>query len=91
MQKSHQREKLRDAMQKYDILRFVAGYPLPPDLNSTANSVKNAINALGQNVALASIQLDTFRAHFISEGEAGILEVMEHALSHKRKANEMDS
>jgi len=68
----------------------VGGYPLPPDLNLTVASVTQAIEALGPNVTLATIKLDAFKAHFISEGEAEkVLAPMEHALACKRKASEM--
>jgi hypothetical protein len=90
-QPSHQRQELINAMQKHRVLRFVGGYPLPPNLNSVAASVSQAIRALGPNVTLASIALDEFKAHFISEDEArNVLAPMEHALARKRKASEMD-
>jgi hypothetical protein len=99
-QPSHQRQKLIGAIKKYDVLRFVAGYPLPPDLNSNAASVREAIGALGKNVPLASFNLDEFRANFKSEDEAkNVLSPMEDALKHKmedgalkskRKAGQMD-
>ena len=89
-QPPHQRQKLIDAIEKHRVLRFVGGYPLPPDLNLTAASVTQAIEALGPNVTLATIKLDAFKAHFISEGEArNVLRPMEHALTRKRKASEM--
>jgi hypothetical protein len=91
-QPSHQRLKLIDAIDKHRVLRFVAGYPLPPDLKPVATSVTQAINALGPNVTLATIELDKFKAHFISEDEArNVLAPMEHALARKRNASEMDS
>ena len=78
-------------MEKQHVLRFVGGYPLPPNLNSDAKSVKQAIDsikALGANVALASLRLDKLRAHFISEGEAmNVLIPMDDALDRKRKAS----
>jgi hypothetical protein len=47
---------------------------------------------LGPNTALASIELDEFKACFISENEAGnVLVPMEHALARKRKLSEIDS
>jgi hypothetical protein len=58
----------------------VAGYPLPPDLNLGAESVHDAITALGPNVALATISLDRFRAHFIEQRQSGILVPMDSAL-----------
>jgi len=91
-QPSHQRQKLINAIEKHHVLRFVGGYPLPPNLKSTAASAIRAIDALGPNVALASIELDTFKAHFISDDEArNVLAPMEHALAHKRKASEIDN
>ena len=88
-QPSHQRLKLIDAIDKHRVLRFVA---LPPDLKLVATSVTQAINALGPNVTLATIELDEFKAHFISEDEArNVLAPMEHALARKRNASEMDS
>jgi hypothetical protein len=39
---------------KSEVLRFVVGYPLRPNLNLNAVSVKQAIQALGANVVLAS-------------------------------------
>jgi hypothetical protein len=91
-QPSHQRQKLIDAIEKHHVLRFVGGYPLPPNLKLTATSVIQAIDALGPNVALATIKLDAFKAHFISDDEAkNVLTPIEHALVHKRKASEMDS
>ena len=90
-QPSNQRQKLIDAIEKHRVLRFVGGYPLPPDLNLTAASVTQAIEALGPNVTLATIKLDTFKAHFISEGEVRVLAPMEGALARKRKISELDS
>ncbi|KAF8224450.1 hypothetical protein L208DRAFT_1461528 [Tricholoma matsutake] len=80
----HQRQKLINAIEKYCVLCFVGGYPLPPNLNLSAISVSQAIDALGPNIALASINLDTFKAHFISEDEArNVLAPLEDALTHK--------
>ena len=90
-QPSHQRQKLVDAIEKHRVLRFVGGYPLPPDLNLTAASVTQAIEALGPNVTLATIKLDAFKAHFISEGDVRVLAPMEGALARKRKISELDS
>ncbi|KAF8223312.1 hypothetical protein L208DRAFT_1426082 [Tricholoma matsutake] len=88
----HQRQKLIDAIEKYCVLCFVGGYPLPPNLNLSGISVSQAIDALGPNIALASINLDLFKAHFISEDEArNVLAPLEHALTHKQKINEIDS
>jgi hypothetical protein len=93
-QKPHQRQKLIDAIEKYDVLRFVGGYPLPPNLTSNALSVQKAIQGLGANVALASLKYDEFRGHFKSEGER-ILDAMDAALDFKRrckrKASEIDN
>lgn len=45
---------------------------------------------LGPNATLASIELDEFKAQFISEDEArDVLAPMEHALARKRKSDEM--
>jgi hypothetical protein len=86
------RQKLIDAIEKHDVLRFVGGYPLPPDLNSSAESVQRAIRALGVNVALASFRLDEFRAIFRSEDEArNVLSPMDDALNRKRKASEINN
>ena len=90
-QPSNQRQKLIDAIEKHRVLRFVGGYPLPPDLNLTAASVTQAIEALGPNVTLATIKLDAFKAHFISEGDVRVLAPMEGALARKRKISELDS
>jgi hypothetical protein len=91
-QPSHQHQNLIDAIEKHRVLRFVGGYPLPPNLKLVATSVIQAINALGPNITLASIKLDAFKAHFISEDEArNVLTPMEGALTRKRKISEMDS
>ena len=66
----------------------MAGYPLPPDLNLGAKSVHDAITALGPDVALATVNLDTFRAQFIEQDQRGILVPMESALELK-KADKM--
>ena len=86
------RQKLKDAIEKHCILRFVGGYPLHPNLKSGALSVVRAIDDLGPNVALATIRLDEFKASFISEDEVrNVLVPMEHALARKRKSSEIDS
>jgi len=91
-QPSDQRQKLIHAIEKYDVLRFVAGYPLPPDLNSNVASVQRAIDALGTNVALASFNLDKFRANFKSEDEINnVFPPMDDALNRKRKASEINN
>jgi hypothetical protein len=88
-----QRQKLVDAIENYDVLRFVGGYPLPPDLTSSTLSVRKAIERLGANVALASIRYDEFAANFVSESETEILAALDHALDNKhhgkRKASEI--
>jgi hypothetical protein len=91
-QPPHKRGKLFNAINKHPILHFVGGYPLPPNLNLTAESVTQAITALGPNVALASLRLDAFRGYFVTEDEANNLLIpMKHALNRKRKMDEMDS
>jgi hypothetical protein len=91
-QPSHKRQKLIGAIEKYDVLRFVAGHPLPPNLDSNAASVQRAIGALGKNVALASFTLDEFRARFKSEDEAkNVLSPMDDALKLKRKASKINN
>jgi hypothetical protein len=91
-QPSHQRQKLIDVIEKHHVLRFVGGYPLPRNLDSNTESVRGAIQALGPNVALASLSLDEFRANFISEGEAtNVLPPMNDALGRKRKASEINN
>jgi hypothetical protein len=61
----------------------VAGYPLPPDLNLGAEFVHDAITALGPDVALATVNLDIFRAHFIEPDQKGILVPLETAFKSK--------
>jgi len=79
------RQKLIEAIEKHDVLWFVGGYPLPPDLNSNAASVQRAIQALGANVALASLNVDEFRATFKSEDEAkNVLSPMDDALNRRK-------
>jgi hypothetical protein len=90
-QPSHQRQKLIDVIEKHDVLRFVGCYPLPADLNLKAQSVQQAIQGFGANVALASLNIDTFRVKFISEDEGkDVLSPMDDALNHKRKASEIN-
>jgi hypothetical protein len=75
-------------MKKYHVLLFIGAYPLTPNLNSRANSVQDAIQKLGPNVALATFNYDTFRGIFTSEDEArNILVPMDAALNRKRKAS----
>ena len=100
-QPSCQRQKLIGAIEKYDVLRFVAGHPLRPDLNSDAGSVRRAIHALGANVALASFNVDEFRANFKSGDEAkDVLSPMgaafkrkmdDDAFNRKRKATKINN
>lgn len=89
-QSLHKRQKLINAITKHEVLRFVAGYPLPPDLNLRAKSVKSALAALGENAVVATLRLDSFRAHFILQDEDYLLESLEHALDRKRKADAMN-
>ena len=84
-----QRQRLIDAIENQCVLRFVAGYPLRPDLGLQAATVQRAIPALGTNVTLATFSLDEFRANFTSEDEGkNVLVPMNHALDCKRKANQ---
>jgi uncharacterized protein (DUF1501 family) len=47
--------------------------------------VTQAIEAFGSNVALATLHLDMFRAHFSSEDEAkNLLAPLDHALAHRQ-------
>ncbi|KAN0121604.1 hypothetical protein V8E52_003500, partial [Russula decolorans] len=81
----NKRQKLIEAIEKHDVLRFVGGSPLPPNLNSNAASVRQAIQALGTNVALASLNVDEFRATFKSEDEAkNVLSPMDDALNRRK-------
>jgi len=74
-------------MKKHRVLRFIGGFPLPAKLGLKADSVQEAIKDLGQHGALASLDIDTFRAHFIRRDEAKkILVPVEDALNRKRKA-----
>ncbi|KAM6498788.1 hypothetical protein JOM56_006736 [Amanita muscaria] len=85
------RQKLIHAIGQCRVLRFVGGYPLPPNLNLGGSFVDQAFTALGPDVVLATIHLDTFRAHFFTEDQArDVLVPMDHALTRKRKADEMD-
>ncbi|KIL71414.1 hypothetical protein M378DRAFT_6158 [Amanita muscaria Koide BX008] len=85
------RQKLIHAIEQCRVLRFVGGYPLALNLNLGGSSVNKAFTALGPDVVLATINLDIFRAHFVTEVQArDVLEPMDHALTRKRKANEMD-
>jgi hypothetical protein len=87
----NRRQKVIDAFGNHHTLRFVCGYPLVPDLNSGAASVKQAISALGTNVSLATLDLHSFEAEFITDDEyRDVLTPMKHALSNKRKADKMD-
>jgi hypothetical protein len=90
----HQRQKLIDAIEKHRVLRFVGGYPLAPDLNSDAASVKRAIDSIDApdaNVALASLRLDGFRANFKSRFEAThVLPPLCEALGRKQRASDID-
>ena len=78
------RQELINAIEKYDVLRFVGGYPLPADLTWNATTVQTAIEKLGTNVALASLKYDGFRGQFKSEGDARILTLMDAAREAKR-------
>ena len=62
---------------------------MPPNLNSKAKSVREAISGFDSRDALASIKLDDLRRHFKSEGTSNVLELMEAALTFKRKASEI--
>jgi hypothetical protein len=85
------RQKLVDALRRHTILRFVGGYPLPPNLNSEALSVNQAISALGTNVPLATLDLHAFEGHFLASHEfSDCLAIMNSALQLKRKASDMD-
>jgi hypothetical protein len=63
---------------------------LVPDLHMKANSVQQAIQALG---VVASIRVDIFRSNFKSEDEwKSVLCPMDDALKRrKRKAGEIDN
>jgi hypothetical protein len=65
----------------HHVLRFVGGYPLPPN---PAGSVTQALGAL-DGEAIATIELDRFRACFIAEDEAkNVFVPMQHALARRR-------
>jgi len=84
--KPDRRQKLIDVIKNHEILRFVCGYPLPPNLDSTAASVTEAISALGENVILATMNLPAFKNEFITQNEYNnVLGPMEDALFLKRK------
>ena len=84
-----QRRKLVDTITRFTTLFFLAGFPLPANLDLAADSVKKAVSDLGP-VPLATIPLDTFRAKFISPGEAkNALQPIEHALARKRGLDTM--
>jgi hypothetical protein len=79
-------------LERHRVLRFVGGYPLPPDLNLKAVSVRKALAALGEHVVLATLNVDVFRTHFITEDQArDILGPMDHALECRRESGDMDS
>jgi len=68
----------------------VGDYPLPPCLELKASSVQTALAALGQDVTLATIKLDTFKNHFITEDHArNVLSPLEEALARKRNPDEI--
>ncbi|KAK2464549.1 hypothetical protein APHAL10511_003407 [Amanita phalloides] len=80
-----QRQKLIRAIKKQKVLRFVAGYPLRPDLKSKAQSVTHAISAFGSSDGLASIKIDALIQDFRLQGEVlNVLAPMETALARKR-------
>ncbi len=77
-------------LQEFTILRFIAGFPLPPNLNLKTKSVKEALSDLGQ-IPLATISLDMFRALFVLPGEVrNVLQPMVHAFARKRDIDMMD-
>lgn len=86
LQAERDRQSLINTISKYDVLRFVGAYPLPPDLNLKSMKVREAISALGTDQPLATIRVDDFRIKFTSEREdKNILAPMEYALDLKRK------
>jgi hypothetical protein len=71
----------------------VAGSPLAFKLNSRAPSVRRALQKLGPNVVLASINInaDSLRSTFIEEDLRPLLEPIEAAQdSKKRKSDAMN-
>lgn len=73
-----------DAIEQFPVLRFVAGYPLSPEIDSTAKSVVEVRDSLGP-VPLATLALDPFKALFLSEDEAkNVLGPLEGALARKQ-------
>jgi hypothetical protein len=82
--------KLIDTIENHDVLRFVEGYPLVPDLHLKAKSVQQANQALG---AVASIRVDIFRSNFKSEDNwKSVFYQMDDALMRrKREAGEIDN
>jgi hypothetical protein len=62
---------------------------LPPKLDLNASTVCKTIAAFGLDVMLATVRLDTFRGHFLTEGQANVLKPLEKALNHKQKADKI--
>jgi len=84
------RRELINVIENHDVLRFVGGYPLVPDLHLKANTVQQAIEALGA-LPLATIRLDRFRSVFKTENECkSVLVPLDGALNRKRKASEIE-
>ena len=76
-----ERQKLIDAIENHDVLRFVGGYPLVPDLHMKANTVQQAIQELG---VVASIRVDIVRSNFKSKDDRkSVLRPMDDALFSK--------
>lgn len=66
----------------------MSSYALPPNLNLEVPSVHEALTGLGKDAVLATINLDTFRGHFIPEDQVrDVLGPMEHALACKQKVD----
>jgi len=87
-QKADLRQKLIDAIQKFRVLRFVGGsYPPPANRKLEAVSAGKDIAAFGPDAVLAIIEIDTFRGHFVAQGQVGVLGALEDAL---RMRQEMD-